>query len=1417
MADPRPLHPVHPTDRIIGYAPAIATLRAHIRRLAAFDAVGNPLVPTVLLQGETGTGKGLVARVLHDSGPRAQGPFLEVNCAAIPEALLEAELFGFEAGAFTDAKHAKPGLFEAASGGTLFLDEIDALPLVLQGKLLTAIEAKRVRRVGAVRETAVDVKLIVATPVALSAQVTAGRFRADLYHRLAVVLLDLPPLRERGEDILLLAHQGLRQYAEAYRLGPKRLSGAAEAWLQRYDWPGNVRELSHLMEQVTLLSTEALVDSQTLERLCLPRPPSSSGTEVGLATEARQPLDEAARIRQALRQPEGNVVQAARLLGLSRKALRYRMRRYGIARPAGEARPSALALVPFPLADRPGEGVSGHQADSTAPPLSLQAMIPALDWEQKPVAVLAIEVTWPETAALAGPHYEPFTVNRRWEQAIAEKVQGFGGVILQHSPSLLLVAIGIPHTVEQLPQRAVQAALAVRQLLVQDTRPDQEEPGPTVRLAVHLGQVLLGSGAHEPIAHLLPVGEALALPVRLLGQAAPGEIVVSAPVGRLIEGWFALESRAGPSGDGSPDPSGASVVLGLRPQPSPLRLQGRRPLTPFVGRARELAVLEDLLGQAQEGRGQVVGMIGEPGAGKSRLCDEFIRAPRLPGWQILATSATAYGQATPYLPVIDLLKAYFEIVEQDAVPTLRAKITAKLQTLDAAFEPSLPAFLSLLDVPVEEPAWQALDPPHRRLHTLDALKRLLLWESQVQPLLLVVENLHWIDGETQALLDTLIDSLPAARLLLLVTYRPEYEHRWGSKTSYTQLRLDPLSAPHAQALLGALLGADPSLTPFIPRVIAQTEGNPFFLEESVRTLVETHVLAGAPGAYRLAQAVEHIQVPATVHMVLAARIDRLSAGAKHLLQTAAVIGKDVPLALLLAVAEGPEAVVHQRLAALQAAEFLYEARFAPERVYTFKHALTHEVAYGSLLPERRRALHARIVSALEALVGERLTEHIERLAHHALQGEVWNKVLAYCRQAGEKAMARSAYREAVGYFEQALGALPHLPETRDTRAQAIDLRLALRSALVPSGDLERTRGLVHEAEALAEALDDPRRLGQVSIRLSLHFRSMGAYDQAIAAAQRALALATADGDVILHALANRFLGHAYLYQGDYRRAIDCFGQAVASLEGAERRDPGLVFLPAVLSRAHLAWCHAELGTFAEGRALGEEGLRIAEAVDHPANLMLAYKGIGLLALRQGDLPRALRLLERALGICQEAGLPMHFGVNAVALGEAYTLGGRVADGVSLLTRALEQTMAMARVDRQARYHFSLGEAQLLAGRLDAAQALAEGALALAREYQERGHQAYALRLLGEIAAHREPPEVEQAGEHYRQALALAEALGMRPLQAHCHLGLGTLSAKIGQQEIACTELSAAIDLYRAMEMTFWLPQAEATLAEVEGR
>jgi class 3 adenylate cyclase/tetratricopeptide (TPR) repeat protein len=1068
----------------------------------------------------------------------------------------------------------------------------------------------------------------------------------------------------------------------------------------------------------------------------------------------------------------------------------------------------------------PSASTQDHEPLSYTPPYLAEKILtarPTLEGERKQVTVFFADI---KDSTKLIESLDPEAAQHLLDPALhlmMDAVHRYEGTVNQVLGDGIMALFGAPIAHEDHALRACYAALALQSAIRPSADAVRRQHGMVLQLRMGLnsGEVVVRAIGNDLHMDYSAVGPNTHLAARMEQLAAPGTILLTAATLRLVEGLVRVDAMGAVPVKGLSEPVEVWELVGATALRRRFQATASRGLTRFVGRQHELATLQHALAQAGAGHGQVVAAVGEAGVGKSRLVYEFLRSHHTQGWRALESASVSYGKATPYFPVLDLRRRYCHLEDSDEPRTIRAKVTGQVLTLDETLQDTIPALLALLDVLPADSPFLTLDPPQWRQRTLAALKRVLLRESQVQPLLLVFEDLHWIDAETQALLDSLIESLPTAHLLLLVNYRPEYQHGWGRKTYYTQLRLDPLPVASADELLQALLGDDASLAPLKRLLIERTAGNPFFLEESVRTLVETGGLIGESEAYCLAQALPTIQVPATVQAVLAARIDRLRPEEKRLLQTAAVIGTEVPLALLQAIAELPEAALQSALAHLQTAEFLYEMRLFPEHEYIFKHALTHEVAYSSLLQERRRVLHGRIVEALETCAGDRVAEQVEveRLAHHALRGEVWDKALAYCRQGGEKAMARSAYREAVASFEQALSTLPHLPEQRDTREQAIDLRLALRSALGPLSSIARMLAYLHEAEALAAALDDSRRLGRVLRFLSITFTIGGAYDQAIAAAQRTLALATACGDGVLQAQAYHRLGQASHAQGDYRRAIDYFGQTVASLNEEQRHECfGDILPPAIGARARLAVCYAELGTFTEGRTLGEEGLRIAEADDHPASRMLASWGIGCLSLRQGHLPRALSLLERAMGICQDVDLLSYFPVIAAALGEAYTLDGRADTAVPLLTRGMEQATARAAGWYQMLCRLPLAEAQMLAGRLADAHALAEGALAHTRTYQERGNETYTLRLLGDIAARREPREVEEATARYRQALALAEELGMRPLQAHCHRGLGMLYTATGQREQARSELAAAITLYRAMEMTFWLHQAEAALA-----
>src|SRR5262245_15685476 len=564
-------------------------------------------------------------------------------------------------------------------------------------------------------------------------------------------------------------------------------------------------------------------------------------------------------------------------------------------------------------------------------------------------------------------------------------VHRYEGTVNQVMGDGIMALFGAPLAHEDHAVRACYAALHMQEAIGRYAEELRRLQGLDVQIRVGLnsGEVVVRAIGSDLHMDYTAVGQTTHLAARLEQLARPGTSLLTADTLRLVEGYVEVAPLGPVPVKGLQEPIEVYELLRAGLVRSRLQAAAARGLTRFVGRDPELDQLRQAWERAGAGQGQVVAVIGEPGVGKSRLFYEFTHSHRTHGWLLLASSSVSYGKATPYLPVIDLLKAYFSIEVHDDTRRRCEKVTGKLLTLERALESTLPAFLALLEVPVEDQQWQALDPQQRRQRTLDALKRLLLCESQVQPLCVVFEDLHWIDAETQAVLDSLLDSLPTARILLLVNYRPEYQHGWSAKTYYTQLRLDPLPPASADALLASLLGHDPGLEPLKRLLIARTQGNPFFLEESVRTLVETGVLVGERGAYGLAQALPTIQVPATVQAVLAARIDRLPSEDKRLLQTAAVIGTEVPWPLLQAIAEVPEEALHRSLTHLQAAEFLYETHLFPEHAYTFKHALTHEVAYGGLLQERRRVLHARIVEALERLAPDRLTEQVERLAHHA--------------------------------------------------------------------------------------------------------------------------------------------------------------------------------------------------------------------------------------------------------------------------------------------------------------------------------------------------------------------------------------------------------------------------------------------------
>jgi DNA-binding NtrC family response regulator/tetratricopeptide (TPR) repeat protein len=1356
---------------LVGESPGILAIRERIARLVARASEVRRL-PPVLIQGETGTGKGLVARALHRAGPRSSGPFVDVNCAAIPETLLEAEMFGFERGAFTDARQAKRGLFQTAHRGTLFLDEIGLLPDGLQAKLLTVLEDRTVRRLGATQSEPVDVWIIAATNLDLQGATRAGRFREDLYHRLAVLTLALPPLRERQRDILLLAEHFLARACTDFGLPGKTLAPDARAALVAYRWPGNVRELINTMERVVLLAEASVVSADLLGL-------SDRSTSPAIAEAAPEPASpptlsavvdraERAHLQEALEATGWNVSRAAARLGISRNTIRYRIEKHGLraGAPAPPRRTRQGAAPPAPPPPPPAPAaVPSEEAPARA----------GIRWERRRLAVLLARLA-------AVPDAGPLDTGRVIE-ALIERARSFGGRVEELAASGFVALFGL-EPMEDPVRRAALAALAMQRAADRTA----EGPGPKPRIGIDLGSFLLG---RLPDASMVDAEDKRALvgaAGALLEGAEPGTVVVSAPCAPFLARGFDLFPLTA-----APGRRAAFRLDGLeRGEAS----SGRR--TRFVGRDHELDLLRSRLAAAVRGQGQVVAITGEAGIGKSRLVGELRRDLTDGHVVCLEGHCLPYETPIPYLPLVELLRAACAIVDTDGPDGVRDKLR---RTLDRAGMQALdvtPYLLHLLDPGEGTEALGSPSPEVVKARTFETLRELSRRLAGLAPLVLVVEDLQWVDRTSEEYLGTLVDVVAGARILLLTTHRPGYRPPWIDKSYATQVALQPLSTRETMSLARDVIGTADVDEPTVQMIAAKAEGNPFFTEELARAVTEGG--RPTPGA----------AVPDTVEGVLMARIDRLAADDKRVLQAAAVIGRNLPFLPLQAILDPADGLLRERLARLQSAEFLYETRAASELEYTFKHALTHEVAYASLLPAQRRSLHARIVDVLESWQREGREELVERLAHHAIQAEVWEKAVDYARRAGRQALTRSAHRDAAAWFDQSVAALDHLPERRDLLELAVDLQFDLRNALWPLAEFRRVFDCLKRAEQLATTLGDQGRLAMTFALLTPMFSTREDQSRGIEYGRRALDLGAALGDTTVQVVASLYLSMAYVTLGNYPRATKFARKNMALLRGdvrLERFGPhGLHAEPAILPRALLLWSLGELGEFGEAQPVLEESVRIVEAINHPWSQTFLDFGEGVLRLRQGDLSKAIATLERSLALCRQWQLMALFEVIAGHLGAAYTLAGRAAEAIPLLEEAL------ARGQRhwlEPVPSLALAEAYLRTGRTQDAGQLAERAFVLARQRGQRGHEAWLRWVLGEIAAHDAAPASLVAEEHYREALSLATELGMRPLIAHCHRGLGDWYRRSGDRGRAEEHLTTARMLYREMNVKLWLTEMEA--------
>ena len=969
-------------------------------------------------------------------------------------------------------------------------------------------------------------------------------------------------------------------------------------------------------------------------------------------------------------------------------------------------------------------------------------------------------------------------------QLMMAAVHRYGGYVAQSTGDGIFAIFGAPVAHEDHPQRALHAALAMQEELrryADRLRMDGKIPI-EARVGVNTGEVVvrtIETGGHTEYT---PVGHVTNLAARMQTAAPAGSIAASEATQRLCEGYFEFRALGPTALKGLDAPVEVYEVVRTGPLRTHFQLSARRGLTRFVGREREMAAMAGALEQARAGHGQIVAAVGEAGAGKSRLMYEF-KATIPDECKVLEAYSVSHGKASGWLPVLELMKSFFELADEDDDSRKSEKVEAKARALDPALAGTLPYILSLLGIAGAGASLAMMDAQIRRRRTLDAIKRIIIRESLRQPLVVIFEDLHWIDPETQELLDLLVDSVASAHILMLVNYRPEYHHAWGNRTCYTQLRLDPLGGQSADEMLHALLGSDASLQSLKRLIIEKTQGNPFFMEEIVRALVEQGVLA-RNGATRLTKPLTEIHVPPTVHGMLASRIDALSAAHKDLLQTLAVIGKDFSLNLVRHMTAGPDDQLEQMLKGLQAGEFIYEQPALGEAAYTFKHALTQEVAYNSMLMERRRFLHERTGEAIETLFKDRIDDHLAELAHHYSRSANTRKAVEYLSRAGSQSAARSAHSEAVTRLSSALEFLRRLPDDGTRARQELSVQSLLGHSLGAvkgwaAAELEpvyvRARELC--AQIRDPALAFPVLFGQwVMLWWKLEARA------ALELAKEILAAAEEAKEPAMLMSGNWARGATLFHLGDLVSAKEHQEKALAVFD-LRQTLPAHLELRRVSSFAYLYFGLYQLGYPDRAWVISRKMLEVAQRSSDPYVVTTTPCFVAQFSLLRGDGKAAQKYAEETMAFIETFGFQSLSPLTTTVNGAALIAQGRYEEGIAGMRRGISTNRA-SRGTPPARMFSLLASGLGKVGRpQEGLQSLEEGFASVTKTGEQQSSPSLH-HVKGELLLAKNPCDVAEAEECFRTAIEIARLQSARSEELRATTSLTRLLVNQGRRDEA---------------------------------
>jgi class 3 adenylate cyclase/tetratricopeptide (TPR) repeat protein len=1039
----------------------------------------------------------------------------------------------------------------------------------------------------------------------------------------------------------------------------------------------------------------------------------------------------------------------------------------------------------------------------------------ALEGEHKLVTVLFADVAG---FTAMSEKLEPEEVHQIMEgclRILIDEIHKYEGTINQFMGDGVMALFGAPLAHEDHAQRACYAALAIHKDLLEYSEKVKKDYSQDFQMRVGLnsGPVVVGSIGDDLHMDYTAIGDTINLASRMESLAQPGSVLLSRNTQRLVKNYFDLNPVGPLEVKGKEEPQEAFELVKAGGAATRLEASMARGLTRFVGRKNSMAALMEAYGKVKNGNGQVVGVVGEAGVGKSRLLFEFRHRLPQDEFGYLEGRCIHFGGAMPYLPILDLIRSHFEIREGEREMVIRKRVRERILGLDEKFQGIISPIQDLLSLKVEDDAYLKLEPKQRREKVFEALRDLIIRESQERPLVLVIEDLHWIDKTSEEFLDYLIGWLANVKVMLVLLYRPEYTHSWGNKSYFNRIGLDQLTLKSSAELVKAILEGGETAPELSNLILNRAAGNPLFMEELTHSLLENGSIQRTKDQYILSKKPSDLQVPDTIQGIIAARIDRLEENLKRIMQVASVIGREFAFRILQAISDLREDLKAELLN-LQGLELIYEKSLFPELEYVFKHALTQEVAYNSLLSNRRKEIHKKIGKAIEELYAESLEEFYGVLAYHFSKGEELEKAHQYLKLAGEKATQDHALWEAYGFFKEDVELLNRLEDSEEKKRKLIEVIRLMRVSLMFLGFPEGSLSFLQQGERLAKELGDTRNLAVINSGIGYYYNFAGDYLTSIRYTEEAFEEARKAQDVDLMAPLGFALCSAYLATGRHKEYIEKMPDVIRLIERTGRKTDffGQPLNPYTHISGQCGGALGALGRFDEAKVMLEKALGNAIQIGDPAILGMAHGQCGVFFSRKGDWKSAKEHLEKALTYSQEAKYAFGIALYLCSLGQVYSYLGDPETGRRLAEEGLQIFRDSGMEFHLSGMHVTMGNIYLDLGDLEKAGTSMEEALRLSRKNSEKVYEGMALVGLGRVCGKRKPPQREKAEEFFSQGLAINHDL--KPLYSQGCLFLGEFYLDMGEKEKALENLRKAESLFQEMGMDYWLGRTRKILKTV---